>query len=147
MAHPKLMPAAVRLARGSSGVIKFDLKAADPALHEVLTAASNERVWANFEVAARALVTAEHPPQLAAATLLVPGYIDPDEVAAIARRIAAVDRRIPYSLLGFGPAFAMFDLPRTSLAHAQAAEEAAREAGLTHVHVGNRHLLSRAYDV
>jgi hypothetical protein len=36
----------------------------------------------------------------------------------------------------------MRDLPRTSLAHAQAAEAAARAAGLTNVRIGNRHLLS-----
>jgi pyruvate-formate lyase-activating enzyme len=39
----------------------------------------------------------------------------------------------------------MQDLPRTSVRHAEAAEEAARAAGLTNVRIGNRHLLSRNY--
>jgi len=39
----------------------------------------------------------------------------------------------------------MPDLPRTSVRHADAAEAAARAAGLTNVRIGNRHLLSRAY--
>jgi hypothetical protein len=39
----------------------------------------------------------------------------------------------------------MYDLPRTSRRHAQQCLEAARDAGLTNVRVGNRHLLSDAY--
>jgi hypothetical protein len=35
----------------------------------------------------------------------------------------------------------MSDLPATSNAHAEAALEAARQAGLKNVHIGNQHLL------
>jgi pyruvate formate lyase activating enzyme len=71
--------------------------------------------------------------------------VDAQEVSQIAALIAGLDPEIPYSLLGFHPHFFVPDLPRTSVRHAEAAEVAAREAGLTRVRVGNRHLLSRAY--
>ena len=80
-----------------------------------------------------------------ASTLLVPGYVDAEEVGHLARFIAELDPEIPYALLGFHPHFFLPDLPRTSVRHAEAAEATAREAGLTRVRVGNRHLLSRAY--
>jgi hypothetical protein len=37
----------------------------------------------------------------------------------------------------------MQDLPKTSRAHAEAALDKAREAGLEHVRIGNDHLLDR----
>jgi pyruvate formate lyase activating enzyme len=76
-----------------------------------------------------------------ASTLLVPGYVDAEQVEAIARFIAGINPDIPYALLAFSPNFYLHDLPCTSVQHAQEAEAAAREAGLTHVRVGNRHLL------
>jgi pyruvate formate lyase activating enzyme len=66
-------------------------------------------------------------------------------VSRIARFIAEIDPEIPYTLLGFGPTFTMPDLPPTSVSHAEAAADAARAAGLTRVHIGNRHLLSWEY--
>ena len=80
-----------------------------------------------------------------ASTLLVPGYLDVQEVGQLAAFIASLDSTIPYSLLGFHPHFFMPDLPRTSVRHARECEEAAREAGLVNVHIGNLHLLSREY--
>jgi pyruvate formate lyase activating enzyme len=77
--------------------------------------------------------------------LLVPGYVDSFEVDRIARFIASINPNVPYALLGFAPHFCMPDLPRTSVRHAHAAEEAARAAGLTNVRIGNRHLLSHDY--
>jgi len=41
----------------------------------------------------------------------VPGYVDAEEVGLIARFIAEVDPRIPYTLLAFAPHFYMQDLP------------------------------------
>ena len=74
-------------------------------------------------------------------TPLIPGYVEADQVKKIAAFIACFDRSIPYTLLAFGPHFQMSDLPPTSPRLAQEAEEAAHEAGLTHTHVGNQHLL------
>jgi pyruvate formate lyase activating enzyme len=152
-AHLKLMDRAVELALRSGGTVKFDLKALDPTLHRALTGMDNQRTLENFARAAsrvgeRRCASAElvlAPPLLVASTLLVPGYVDGEEVGRIARFIADLDPTIPYALLAFGPHFLMPDLPTTSVRHAEEAEAAARAAGLANVRVGNRHLLSRAY--
>jgi pyruvate formate lyase activating enzyme len=143
--HPKLLDQAVQLSLESGGCIKFDLKAYDESLHRVLTGAGNRRTLENFAHAARRIAERPDPPLVIASTLLVPGYVDAEEVGHIARFIASLNPDIPYALLGFGPHFYFPDLPTTSVAHAEAAEEAARAAGLRNVHIGNRHLLSRAY--
>ncbi|HSG15298.1 MAG TPA: hypothetical protein VLE70_03110 [Anaerolineae bacterium] len=83
-------------------------------------------------------------PLIIASTLLVPGYITAKEVKRIAQFIAEYDPDIPYSLLGFAPNYLMPDMPYTSVDQAEAAYEAATAAGLTNVHIGNRHLLGYA---
>ena len=85
------------------------------------------------------------PPLLIASTLLVPGYIDSEEVSKIAGFLANLDKDIPYALLGFHPQFYMTDLPVTSRRHAEECEVAARRAGLHNVRIGNVHLLGNAY--
>jgi pyruvate formate lyase activating enzyme len=139
--HPRLLDSAIRLSLRSGGCIKFDLKAFDEELHLALCGISNQRTLANFARAAR---WSRERPALAlvvASTLLVPGYVDPDQVGKIARFIAAIDRNIPYALLAFAPHFFMSDLPCTSASHARQAEAAARAAGLHNVRIANRHLL------
>jgi pyruvate formate lyase activating enzyme len=143
--HPRLLDQAVDLSLRTGGCIKFDLKAFDENLHRALTGVSNRRTLDNFRRAARRIPERRDPPLVVASTLLVPGYVDAEEVGRIARFIAELDPSIPYALLGFHPHFFTPDLPRTSVRHAEEAEAAARAAGLTRVRLGNRHLLSRDY--
>jgi pyruvate formate lyase activating enzyme len=143
--HPKLLDQAVKLSLETGGCIKFDLKAWDENLHLALTGVSNKRTLENFARAATYIPQRRSPPLVVASTLLVPGYVDVEEVEHIAAFIAGIDPTIPYSLLGFFPHFYIHDLPRTSVRHAEEAVQAARDAGLTNVRIGNRHLLSRAY--
>jgi len=143
--NPRLLDRAVELSLSSVGCIKFDLKAGDENLHIALTGASNRQTLENFARAARRFNERPQAPLVIASTLLVPGYVDAEEVGRIAHFIAGINPAIPYSLLGFAPHFFMSDLPRTSLRHAREAEEAARAAGLTNVHIGNRHLLGHDY--
>jgi pyruvate formate lyase activating enzyme len=143
--HPKLMDRAVQLSLATGGTVKFDLKAFDEGLHVGLTGASNRRTLENFARAVLRFGDRPEPPLVVASTLLVPGYVTPEEVRRIACFIADIDRRIPYALLGFAPNFYVPDLPCTSVNHAEAALAAARDAGLTNVRIGNRHLLSREY--
>ena len=82
------------------------------------------------------------PPLLSAATLLVPGYINLDEIKRIARFIADCNPQIPYTLLAFYPAYLFPDLPVTSAEHAQKGEDVCKEEGLTNINIGNIHLLS-----
>lgn len=139
--HPKLLNQAVQLSLETGGCIKFDLKAFDENLHLALTGVSNRRTLENFQRAAERIPERLHPPLVVASTLLIPGYVDAEEVYRIARFIAAINPEIPYTLLAFAPHFLMPDLPCTSSAHAREAVEAARAAGLTRIRVGNAFLL------
>jgi len=143
--HPKLMDRAVLLSLETDGTVKFDLKAFDEGLHVALTGASNRRTKENFARAAAHFKERPGLPLVVASTLLVPGYVTPEEVGCIARFIADINPHIPYALLGFAPNFYVPDLPCTSVNHAEAALAAAFDAGLTDVRIGNRHLLSRDY--
>jgi pyruvate formate lyase activating enzyme len=143
---PALLDQALELSLQTGGCIKFDLKAADEHLHVALTGVSNRRTLENFHRAVRfSHQRPSQPPLVVASTLLVPGYVDTEEVRKLAGFVAELDPDTPYTLLGFYPHFYLPDLPCTSVRHAKAAEAAAREAGLTRVRVGNRHLLSQAY--
>ncbi len=141
MMHPKLLAAAVRYSFKTGGCIKFDLKAFDEEIHLGLTGVSNRRTLENFARAARRYAERPELPLVIASTLLVPGYVDADQVGKIANLIASFDVRIPYALLAFAPNFYLHDLPCTSTKHASDAEDAARAAGLINVRIGNRHLL------
>jgi len=124
----------------TGGTVKFDLKAFDENLHFVLCGTSNKQALHNFATIAKKM-RENGKGQLVASTLLVPGYVDSDEVCRIAGFIAQLDQAIPYSLLAFHPDYLMRDLPITTGAHALEALAAAGRAGLTNVHLGNMHLL------
>ena len=145
MASPGQMDRAVGLSLTTGGCVKFDLKAYDQTLHRALTGVGNKQTLENFTRAAIRFEERPEPPPLVASTLLVPGYIDAEEIGRIASFIAGHNPGIPYVLLGFSPSFLFPDLPRTSVRHTDEAEAAALAAGLCTVHIGNRHLLSRDY--
>jgi pyruvate formate lyase activating enzyme len=140
--NPRLMDQAVRLSLQTGGTVKFDLKAYHEELHFALTGMSNRRTLENFARAAEHFTERPDPPPVVASTLLVPGYVTPDEVAGIARFIAQINPHIPYALLAFAPQFYAADLPFTSVYHAEEALRRAEAAGLTNVRIGNRHILS-----
>ncbi|MGY5874512.1 MAG: radical SAM protein [Candidatus Thorarchaeota archaeon] len=127
--------------RKSEGTIKFDLKAVTPSIYTTLTGIANSVVLRNFRTLAAQGMNREGE-FLVASILLVPGYIGINEVRKICEFIAECDPSIPTALLGFYPHHAMTDLPRTSRDHAMAAQDAAKDAGLTNVRVGNQALLS-----
>jgi pyruvate formate lyase activating enzyme len=120
----------------------LDLKAWDEALHVALTGVNNKRMLANFSRAAEKVKCRPLPPPLVASTLLVPGYVDEEEVGRIACFIASLGPDIPYSLLAFHPHFRMEDLPRTPASLARGCLQAAKDAGLSRVRMGNVHLLA-----
>lgn len=143
--HPRYLAEMAAIACDSGGCIKFDLKAFDDRLHRALCGVSNRQTLDNLAWLAQYARRRPDPPLLVASTLLVPGYIDAQEVSQIVSFLAALDRSIPYTLLAFYPCFYLHDLPRTSHRHAQEAMQAARDAGLERVRVGNAHLLSDDY--
>lgn len=143
--NEKLLEKAGELSLQSGGCVKFDLKAWHEEVHVALCGVSNQQTLSNFKQLAARIAERPDPPFLVASTLLVPGYIDEEEVSNIAGFIASLDPNIPYSLLGFHPQFYMQDLPATSQGHAERCLKVAREAGLKKVKIGNIHLLGNAY--
>ena len=137
----RLLDAIMNLAIASGGCVKFDLKAWDDNIHLALTGVTNRQTLSNFQRAARSAGRRARPPSLIASTLMVPGYVDAQEIAGLARFIASVDPSIPYTLLAFQPQFYMADLPRDTAASADRCLKAAHEAGLKNVRIGNRALL------
>jgi pyruvate formate lyase activating enzyme len=131
----------IYLSKQSGGCIKIDLKAWSPGTHHALCGWGNKQVLDNFARVAEHVSERPDPPLLVASTPLVPGYIDEYEVGKLARFIAHINPDIPYALLAFAPQFLMDDSPTTSAEQAQACLKAAKEAGLTRVRIGNRHLL------
>jgi len=139
--HKGLLDEMIKLSLNSGGCIKFDLKAWDENLHKALTGITNRRTLENFSRAGEKISLRKIPPLLIASTLLVPGYIDEDEVRSIARFIASINSDIPYSLLAFYPHFYMSDMPLTQKVLAENCLRVAHEEGLKNVRIGNVHLL------
>ncbi|HVO66721.1 MAG TPA: radical SAM protein [Syntrophales bacterium] len=130
------------IALDSGGCIKFDLKAWDKNLHTSLTGVTNERTLENFRRVGERIRERKSPHLIIASTLLVPGYIDEDEIRKIAKFIASVNPDIPYSLLAFHPHFYMSDMPLTTRSLAYGCLKIAHEEGLKDVRIGNLHLLA-----
>ena len=143
--NPTYLERMARVAMESGGCIKVDLKAWDDGVHRALCGVSNKQTLANFEMLSSWAAKRSEPPFLIASTLMVPGYVDDVEVSSIARFIGRLNPDIPYSLLGFYPCFFLNDLPVTSRRHGARCEVAAREAGLSQIHIGNMHLLQNGY--
>jgi pyruvate formate lyase activating enzyme len=143
--HPMYLQRMADLCLESGGTIKFDLKAYSDPIHIALTGFADRRTLENFTSAARRAKERADVPLVVASTLLVPGYVDEEEVGGLARLIASVSPDIPYRLLAFFPSFLMDNLPATSRSHAESCLAAAREAGLRSVALGNVRLLGDAY--
>ena len=129
----------------SGGIIKFDLKAFSPEIYYALTGVkARDQVFKNFEMIYHEFYNdRKEIPILTATTLLVPGYVDANEVEQIAKFIAELDPNIPYSLLIFHPDFMMTDLPVTPKKQVWDCYQAAKKY-LKRVHVGNIFLLDVA---
>jgi pyruvate formate lyase activating enzyme len=139
--QPDLLQSMARLSLETGGCVKVDLKAWNPHIHRALTGCDNKQVFANFATLSELIPLRPNPPFLVASTVMIPGYIEAEEVAQIARFIARLNPDIPYALLAFAPEFHLQDFPTTSSAQAEACFEAAKSAGLRRVRIGNQHLL------
>ncbi|UCF13753.1 MAG: radical SAM protein [Thermoplasmatales archaeon] len=135
--NPNLVRKAVEYSYTTNGTIKFDLKSFDCNLHMALTGRANKRTLDNFQTIAEEYKKRD---LLTATTLLIPGYIDKEEVEKIAKFISNLNTDIPYSLLGFHPDFKMIDMPITTRNQAEECYQAAKKY-LNRVNIGNRHLL------
>uniref|UniRef100_A0A7C2VI07 Radical SAM protein n=1 Tax=Ignisphaera aggregans TaxID=334771 RepID=A0A7C2VI07_9CREN len=147
--NPTIIKEMARLSLESGGIVKIDWKAFTPQVYQALTGVSGkeavERVKKNIELVAGMACSRPEIPLLVVSVLLVPGYVDEEELAGMARYIASVDRTIPVVLLAFHPDHLLRDLPPTSFSHAEKALSIFREYGVEKVFVGNEWLLGAYY--
>lgn len=118
-----------------------NLKALTPEIYCAFTGTEVTIAIENFKKIAEYIRERPEVPLLTASTLLVPGYVEEEEVERIACFIAEINPEIPYRLLAFYPHFYMKDLPLISKEKAFSALEKAKKAGLKRVSLGNEHLL------
>jgi len=70
-------------------------------------------------------------------SLYIPGWVEEDQLARTARRVAAVDPDIPFTILAFFPAHRLKDVPPPTVEQMLAAHDAVTAAGLRQVRLGN----------
>ncbi|MHA1338746.1 MAG: radical SAM protein [Promethearchaeota archaeon] len=146
--NPILVEKAAKISLKSGGIVKFDLKAFDPLVARALIGVEEnilKRVYENFKLVSKYIEHRPEIPLLTAVTLLVPYYIDEQEVEKIAKFIANINDEIPYSLLIFHPCFYLVDLPVTPLEQVKKCYEKAKKH-LKNINVGNLHLLGLRRD-
>ena len=73
------------------------LKAWDENIHRIYTGQERRRIHANFEAAFRAGL------KLKANVVFIPGFVDVDQVEALARWLAGLDTDIPFHVMGYIP--------------------------------------------
>ena len=137
-----LMEKCMQIAIKSGGNIKFDLKSYNEKLNLALCGISNSRTLDNFKNLAEKYfgTRSKDIPEMSACTLMVPGYVNHEEVELIARFISEINPEIPYSLLVFHGDYQMRDLGITPKKQAERSLEIAKRY-MKNVHMGNKYLL------
>jgi pyruvate-formate lyase-activating enzyme len=116
-----------------AGIDSFwlDIKAHDEGTHRRLTGSSNERILGlPTEIVERGFV-------LEVSTVYIPGWVEEDQIRCIAESLARVDPVTPYAIIAFIPEHELKDVPPPDFREMVGAFEAAREAGLENVRLGN----------
>jgi len=149
LVNENVMKEMAKLSLVSGGIVKIDWKAWTPSVYQALTGVDGwralEQLKRNAKIVADMASERREIPLLVISILLVPGYVDDEEVYGIAEYIASVDSSTPVVLLAFYPNHLLRDLPPTSKSHAKKAIEAVHKAGLRRVFIGNEWLLGDYY--
>jgi len=133
---------AAQLSLESGGTMKFDLKVFNDELAIALLGRSQKQSFNMFKRLYDRFGQRKDLRTFTVSTLLIPSYVESEEVREISEFLSSIDNDIPYSLLAFTPNFLMHDLPTTSTRHADECYKIAKRCGLKNVHIGNRILLS-----
>lgn len=138
----KLVEKCMEIAIKTGGNIKFDLKSFNEKLNLALCGVSNNRTLENFKFLAENYfgIRGKEMPEISACTLMVPGYVNDEEVEQIAKFIHNINTKIPYSLLVFHGDYQMRDLPITPRIQAEKCLKVAKNY-LERVNLGNKFLL------
>ncbi|GAH31845.1 unnamed protein product, partial [marine sediment metagenome] len=137
-----LVEKCMEIAIKTGGNIKFDLKSFSEKLNLAMCGVSNKRTYENFKFLAENYfgTRGKEMPEISACTLMVPGYINHEEVEQIAKFVSELNSEIPYSLLVFHGDYQMKDLPITPRKQAEKCLEVAK-IYLKNVNLGNKFLL------
>ncbi len=125
----------------SGGGIKADLKCWSSEILYALSGVKHQVAYDNFKWLGKHHRERPEVPFARASTLLVPGYVDDEEIQALASFIADLDPTIPYSLLAFHPLYHMDDMPYTKREDAERFVQICRREGLERVRIGNPWLM------
>lgn len=77
--------------------VKVSIKAISLEIHQEYTGKSNKRVLENFQKLYQSKI------KLSAETVLIPGFMDKEEVGKIAKFIASIDKEIPLRIDAYWP--------------------------------------------
>lgn len=125
----------------SGGILKVDLKAFDENLNIALTGFSNKIVLENVKFLAENSKKFKDFSPFVVSTLLVPGYVETDEISKIVKFISNINPNIPYSLLCFHPNHFMKDLPLIKKEEVVKCIDEIKKSGLKNYNIGNKHLM------
>jgi pyruvate formate lyase activating enzyme len=139
--NPRSLEEFTELALESGGGIKADLKCWSSEILYALSGVGHRAAYENFGWLGKRHRERPEVPLARASTLLVPGYIDDEEIRALASFIADLDPTIPYSLLAFHPLYYMDDLPYTRRRDAERYVRICKAEGLQKVRIGDPWLL------
>jgi pyruvate formate lyase activating enzyme len=138
---PQIMRRWIQYSLETNGCIKIDFKTFSEELNIALCGSSNTNTKENIKQVAAYMSKREKPPVLIVSTLLIPGYIDTYEIEQMAQFLSSINKKIPWSFLGFYPHFYFHDMPCTSRKFVETALTIAKNYGIENTHVGNVHLL------
>jgi len=138
---PQSLNEIARISLESGGGIKADIKCWSPEILYALCGVKIDLPYENFKRIGRLHKERPEVPFARASTLLVPGYVEDEEIKRIASFIADIDTTIPYSLLAFHPTYYMEDMPYTKREDAERYMKICRREGLEKVRIGNPWLL------
>ncbi|HIE51936.1 MAG TPA: radical SAM protein [Armatimonadetes bacterium] len=125
------------LAEAGLDAFWLDLKAYDEAVYRALCGTTNEWILrAPEEIVRRGMV-------VEVLTLYLPGWVETDQIARLARLVAQTDPNIPFTLLAFFPAYRLQEVRRPTVEEMLTAYEACVAAGLRHLKLGNCGVFTR----
>lgn len=115
----------------------LDIKAFDEKTYKKLCGVSNKNIInLPAEMKARDFVTE-------ILTLYIPGWVEKDDIVKTAHIIASVDKKMPFTLLAFFPAYKLKSIRKPSLSEMVSTYFAIKDAGLKNVKLGNCHVFAK----
>jgi pyruvate formate lyase activating enzyme len=125
-----------------AGIDSFwlDIKAYDKKVHRKLTGVTNDSILKlPDEITKRGFV-------LEVSSLVIPDWVEADQIGKIAELLVKVDSNIPYAIIAFFPEYKMKETRIPKFQQMIEAFEAAKNAGLKNVRLGNLGMFIRNSD-